>query len=105
MLVGGAGNNTLDGGGGDATADYSAAPNGVSINLQSAKAANGYGGTDTLISVENVTGSAFNDLLIGDAGNNGCHVLWAVGWLGTHAASNDIDKRGGQAWVEQVEGV
>jgi Ca2+-binding RTX toxin-like protein len=69
-LIGLGGNNVLNGGAGTDTVDYSAAPAAVTVNLATGTASNGYGGTDTFISIENVTGSAFNDLLIGDAGNN-----------------------------------
>jgi Ca2+-binding RTX toxin-like protein len=70
LLQGGGGNNTLDGGAGNNTASYANAPSGVTVNLATGTAANGYGGTDTLTSIESVTGSAFNDTLIGDAGDN-----------------------------------
>lgn len=36
---------------------------GVSVNLAAGTASNGYGGTDTLVKFENVTGSAFNDVI------------------------------------------
>ncbi len=64
-LIGGGGNNRLDGGLGRDTVDYSAAPSSVSINLAAGSGSNGYGGTDTLASIESVMGSAFNDVLIG----------------------------------------
>jgi Ca2+-binding RTX toxin-like protein len=70
ILAGGGGNNTLDGGGGVNTADYSFAPGAVTVNLATGNASNGYGGSDTLLNIENVTGTAFDDTLIGDAGNN-----------------------------------
>jgi serralysin len=63
-LNGGAGNDTLDGGAGNDTADYSTATSGVTVNLANGTASGG-GGNDTLISIENVTGSAYNDVLIG----------------------------------------
>jgi hypothetical protein len=69
-LIGGAGNNILDGGVGIDTADYAAAPGGVTVSLAAGTAANGYGGTDTLSNIENVTGSAFNDLIADNAQSN-----------------------------------
>src|SRR6266851_6357939 len=68
-LTGGGGNNTLDGGSGSDTVSYAAAPAGVTVSL-AGTAANGYGGTDTLVGIENVIGSGFADTLTGDAGNN-----------------------------------
>jgi Ca2+-binding RTX toxin-like protein len=69
-LTGGAGNDTLDGGDStwwdSDTADYSAAGNSTNVNLTTGKASDGDGGTDTLISIENVIGSQFNDILVGN---------------------------------------
>lgn len=66
-LVGGPGNDTLDGGTGNDTASYAAAPAGVTVSLLVAGPQNtGGAGTDTLIGIERVTGSAFNDTLTGN---------------------------------------
>lgn len=71
IVSGGSGNDTLDGGEGFDTADYSDASSGVRVQLNTGVALNdGDGGTDTLNGFENVTGSAFDDLLIGDDGAN-----------------------------------
>ena len=70
-LDGGAGNDTLDGGPGSDTASYRSAVSGVTVSLSLAGPQNTVGaGTDTLISIENLTGSIFNDTLSGDAGAN-----------------------------------
>ena len=70
-LVGGAGVDFLNGGAGIDTADYSAAAAGMRAQLNSNSSSNdGDGGTDTFSSIENLTGSAFNDTLIGDANVN-----------------------------------
>ena len=68
LLIGGAGSNALTGGDGTDTVDYSNAAGAVNVSLFNALAFNnGYGGaTDVLISVENVIGSAFEDVLGGD---------------------------------------
>ena len=68
-LIGDNTNNVLDGGAGVDSASYTAASNGVVANLSTGSVTGG-GGTDTLLNIENLTGSAFNDVLIGDAGNN-----------------------------------
>jgi len=70
-LDGGAGNDTLTGGSGSDTADYSNATAGVTVNLSTATAQNTVGaGTDTLSSMENLTGSNYDDSLTGTASAN-----------------------------------
>ena len=70
VLVGGAGNDLLDGGFGIDRADYSGAPGAVFVDLPFFTANDGQGGTDTLFNIEEVVGTAFNDVLFGDwAGN------------------------------------
>ena len=70
-LNGGAGDDTLDGGDGNDTASYEDAASGVTVSLAIATAQETDGaGTDTLMHIENLTGSAFNDTLTGDAGAN-----------------------------------
>ena len=73
-LQGGAGNDTLDGGtNGDVgdTASYQDAAAGVTVSLAIAAAQDTIGaGTDTLTNIENLTGSAFDDTLSGNAGDN-----------------------------------
>jgi Ca2+-binding RTX toxin-like protein len=70
-LRGGAGNDALTGGAGIDTVDYSSAAAGVLAQLNSGAASNdGDGGSDTLTEIENLTGSAFNDVLVGFTGAN-----------------------------------
>jgi VCBS repeat-containing protein len=81
ILRGGAGSDTLNGGNGSDTADYLTAASAVNANLTSGGALDGDGGTDTFQSIENLRGSAFNDVLYGDAqanildGSNGNDIL------------------------------
>jgi Ca2+-binding RTX toxin-like protein len=70
VITGGDGNNTLDGGGGTNTLDYSHDPAGVTVDLSSGTATNGYGGTDTLSNFQNVIGSAYADTITGDSNDN-----------------------------------
>ncbi len=67
VLVGGAGNDTFGGGVGNDTADYSASAAGVTVNLQAGTGVGGDAQGDALVSIENVIGSAFNDVIIGKA--------------------------------------
>jgi Ca2+-binding RTX toxin-like protein len=71
ILDGRAGNDTLDGGAGNDTATYADATAGVKVDLSISGAQNTVGsGYDTLISIENLIGSNFNDTLGGTAGDN-----------------------------------
>jgi len=71
VLVGGGGNDTLDGGDGSDTASYLTAPKGVTVDLSLTGAqATGGAGHDTLVSIENLIGSVYDDVLTGDTGNN-----------------------------------
>ena len=70
VLAGLGGADTLDGGTGTDTATYAASPAGVSVSLETGHASGGDAQGDTLINFENLTGSAFNDTLEGNGGNN-----------------------------------
>ena len=70
-LIGGPGSDILNGGGAPDTADYSLATAGVTVSLTITTFQNTVGaGSDELLSIENVTGSGFNDTINGDAGVN-----------------------------------
>ena len=70
-LNGGAGNDYLDGGDGTNLVTYSDATAGVTVNLSVVGPQDTVGaGIDTILNVENVTGSAFADTLTGDANTN-----------------------------------
>jgi Ca2+-binding RTX toxin-like protein len=70
ILAGLGGADTINGAGGLDTASYAASPAGVSISLAAATISGGDAEGDVLSSIENLTGSAFNDTLEADAGNN-----------------------------------
>jgi Ca2+-binding RTX toxin-like protein len=71
VLGGGLANDRLDGGAGQDIASYANATAGVRISLGTTGAQNTLGaGTDTLISIEGVVGSAFSDTLIGTGSAN-----------------------------------
>ncbi|MBK6998547.1 MAG: hypothetical protein IPH35_00710 [Rhodoferax sp.] len=69
-LVGGVGNDTLDGGAGNDGISYWDATGPVSASLILGMATGVGIGIDTLIGIENVTGSPHSDILTGDANNN-----------------------------------
>lgn len=70
VLIGGSGNDYLDGGTGTNTANYAVSNGPVNVNLSLGTAADGFGGTDTLVIIQNVVGSNYNDILTGNNNNN-----------------------------------
>lgn len=69
-LHGGEGNDTLDGSAAsNVGADYGDALGAVTVNLELGTVSGG-AGIDSLIGIANVSGSAYDDTLVGDAGNN-----------------------------------
>ncbi|WP_158637945.1 M10 family metallopeptidase C-terminal domain-containing protein [Sphingomonas ginsenosidivorax] len=69
VLEGGLGNDIINGGTGFNTASYVNATSAVAVNL-GAGTASGGAGTDTLFSIQNVTGSNYSDTILGSAENN-----------------------------------
>ncbi|MEM9968786.1 MAG: DUF4214 domain-containing protein [Pseudomonadota bacterium] len=83
-FIGNGGDDIFDGGAGSGDAvsyqrfgwtlrdDVFRDPNqtGVTVDLITGVASDGYGGTDTLINIEDVEGSAYADTLLGDDGDN-----------------------------------
>ncbi|MBB4041373.1 Ca2+-binding RTX toxin-like protein [Microvirga flocculans] len=71
-FLGGEGNDYLNGGAGADTVDYSEASSGVTVNLGivTEQAVGGGQGSDTLIDIEKIVGSAHHDSLTGNTANN-----------------------------------
>jgi Ca2+-binding RTX toxin-like protein len=72
ILIGGAGADTLIGGGGGDTASYAGSTTGVTVNLSVATAqiSTGDASGDVFVGISNITGSSFDDILMGDANAN-----------------------------------
>lgn len=70
VIIGGYGNDTLNGGTGTDTVSYADAGVGVTVSLAIATAQTTGWGSDTISGFENLTGSAFDDILKGDATAN-----------------------------------
>ena len=70
VLEGSAGADDIAGQSGLDTAAYTGSDAAVTVNLLDGTASGGDAEGDTLTSIENLTGSAFDDTLIGDAGPN-----------------------------------
>jgi len=98
-LEGGAGDDLLEGGAGNDNAVYESATSGVAVNLAlpGAQDVGGGRGFDTLVSIEGIVGSNFNDTLTGDAGTN---------FFEGHAGDDVIDGAGGfdQAYYIRATG-
>ncbi|WP_144290161.1 calcium-binding protein [Ideonella sp. A 288] len=69
VLVGGPGNDRLDGGADTDLADYSSAGTAVQANLATGLASGG-AGNDTLVGIENLVGTGFDDSLVGSTSGN-----------------------------------
>ena len=69
FISGGAGSDTIDGGTGIDTVAYSSATAAVTVSLASGTSTGG-AGSDVLLSIENVIGSSFADILTGNSANN-----------------------------------
>lgn len=69
-LEGGVGADRMDGGTGVNTLEYVGSSAGVAIDLLTGQAADGDAAGDVFANFQNVTGSAFGDVLIGDNGPN-----------------------------------
>jgi Ca2+-binding RTX toxin-like protein len=97
FLRGGLGGDTLDGQGGFDWADYINASEGLIVDLSNATNNTGEAAGDSFTSIEGIRGSAFDDILIGDAllnggtalnqfeGNLGADTLIGNGGVGNYA--------------------
>src|SRR5215467_16337087 len=70
LLDGGPGADTMLGGAGSDTADYSSSAAGVTVNLAAGLGSGGDAQGDVLGGIENIVGSAHDDVLMGDSGAN-----------------------------------
>ncbi len=70
FFEGRAGDDVIDGRGGFDYADYLTVLKAVDVNLATGTASDGYGTTDTLLNIEGVRGSSFNDTITGNGADN-----------------------------------
>ncbi|MGO7892646.1 calcium-binding protein, partial [Rhizobium leguminosarum] len=68
-LNGGAGGDVIKGGSGNDMASYWGS-GGVNVNLATGAASGGHATGDKFVSIENLTGSSYNDVLTGNSGSN-----------------------------------
>ncbi|MCH8863210.1 MAG: hypothetical protein IID51_11945 [Proteobacteria bacterium] len=109
-LIGGAGADTLDGGAGSDTASYAGSAAGVRVDLALGTASGGDAEGDTLTGIENLSGSDFGDVLLGNGGANiltggaGNDVLWARGGNDTLFGGDGNDLLAGLAGDDTLIG-
>jgi Ca2+-binding RTX toxin-like protein len=70
FLAGLGGADVLNGGAGTDTATYAASTSGINVSLATGTATGGDAAGDSFVSIENLTGSGFNDTLEGSFGTN-----------------------------------
>jgi hypothetical protein len=92
-LAAGADPNMIDGGSGNDTLDFSGSTEGVNVDLRVGlkpiPSLGGYAQGDLISGVENVVGSDFADMLIGDEGNN---CIYGGGGADTMTGSEGSDR-------------
>ncbi len=88
------GNDVINGGAGTDVYDLSLTTFGATVDLAAGTATSSWIGTDTLIGIENATGSSGDDTLIGNAGDNVLNGGNGVDII-TGAAGNDTLNGGG----------
>ncbi|MGQ3280416.1 MAG: calcium-binding protein, partial [Shinella sp.] len=110
LLDGGAGGDLLSGGSGSDRVTYANAIAAVVASLTTPAGNTGEAAGDTYSSIENLTGSAFNDLLTGDAGINsiiggtGADVLLGLGGNDNLSGQDGADTLIGGTGADNLEG-
>jgi Ca2+-binding RTX toxin-like protein/methionine-rich copper-binding protein CopC len=89
------GNDTVDGRGGVDQVRYNHAGSGVVVDLLAGTAQDGTGGTDTLINIENVYATNYNDSIVG---SDGANVLEGL------SGNDTLEGRGGNDTIDGGEG-
>ena len=104
VIEGGEGGDTLAGGDGEDTLSYEGSDDWVRITLNAgaaATASRGHASGDEATAFENVRGSAFDDDLTGDTGNN---KLWGLGGDDTIEGGGGNDTLEGGAGADDLDG-
>ncbi|MDC1347362.1 Ig-like domain-containing protein, partial [Glaciecola sp.] len=71
LIIAGAGNDTYNGSSGNDLVDYASSTSAIDVNLATGAVANdGFGDVDSLVEVEAIAGSDFNDKITGSNANN-----------------------------------
>ena len=94
ILYASTGNDILDGKQGKDTVSYEGITNAISISLSTNVATKSATETDTLLGIENIIGTNFNDIIVGDDNDN---VLEGLG------GADSFNGGGGNDWVSYQE--
>ncbi|MGX9353399.1 calcium-binding protein (plasmid) [Shimia sp. W99] len=100
-LTPGSGSDSVDGGVGMDTVSFVDLAQGASIDLMAGTATSG-GDTDTLVNVENITGSIFGDFIRGNASDNHIRGLGDYDWLVGSEGSDTFDGGNGRDMISYV---
>ena len=100
-IIGGAGGDELDGGADVDTLSYVSSSAAVKIDLQNGTASGGHADGDSFFNFENISGSAFNDTLYGDAGAN---LLQGFDGNDSVNGRDGADRLYGQAGADALDG-
>jgi Ca2+-binding RTX toxin-like protein len=110
LIFGGAGADRLDGGSGIDTASYTDSSERVWVNLTSGLGSYGTAEGDVLVNIENVTGSAYGDYLIGNGvantlrGMQGQDLMYGGGGADTLYGGDAIDSLYGESGADTLYG-
>ncbi|WP_063297037.1 Ig-like domain-containing protein [Pseudovibrio sp. Ad37] len=96
-LFGGEGADYLDGGAGSDLTDYRASDAGVTINLAEDTASGGHATGDILVNIENIGGSQFDDVLIGDDNRNNLYAKDGIDHLEGRGGNDTLNAYGSGA--------
>ncbi|HTL58763.1 MAG TPA: calcium-binding protein [Candidatus Limnocylindrales bacterium] len=94
LLIGGLGADVLDGGSGTDAVSYLGASSGVTLSLLTG-GTGGEAAGDSFISIENIEGSEYDDVLEGDNGPN---------WIRGHGGNNTLRGLGGNDILDGAKG-
>ena len=101
FILPGTGSDTIDGGQNDDMVSFSDATRAVRVDLTAGQATSG-GDTNTLIAIENITGSVFGDYIVGDEGANRLRGLGDYDWIVASGGNDTIDGGTGRDMVSYV---
>jgi Ca2+-binding RTX toxin-like protein len=101
IIVGGSGADDINGGAGSDYSSYNDSTAGVTVNLSNGTGFGGYAEGDALTSIENVTGSWYDDFLIGNDSNN---VLAGLGGHDTLKGGGGADTLYGDSGNDTLKG-
>jgi Ca2+-binding RTX toxin-like protein len=102
IIVGGSGADDINGGAGSDYSSYNDSTAGVTVNLSNGTGFGGYAEGDALTSIENVTGSWYDDFLIGNDSNN---VLAGLGGHDTLKGGGGADTLNGGDGDDYLNGM